>query len=92
MHHSHGVAVVHDGEDLAADYGGGALRVVTSGDDTVKELAAGAELHDEVDGVAVLECALELDDVAVAREVVHDLDLPPDVFDIVAVDELAGGD
>lgn len=92
MHHSHGVAIVHNGDDLAAEYGSGALGVVTFGDDPVKELAAGAELHDEVHGVTVLEGALELDDVAVAREVVHDLDLPPDIFDVVAVDELAGGD
>lgn len=92
MHHSHGVAIVHDGDDLAADYGGGALGVVTAGDDPIKELAAGAELHDEVDGVAVLEGALELDNVAVASEVMHDLDLPPDVFDVIAVDELASGD
>ncbi|WVZ69614.1 hypothetical protein U9M48_018379, partial [Paspalum notatum var. saurae] len=88
----HGVAAVHDGDDLAAERCGGALGVVAPGDDAVEELPALAELHDEVDGVSVLVCAAELDDVAVAREVVHDLHLPAHVLDVVAVDELAGGD
>lgn len=83
MHHRH---------DLAAGIGGGALGVVALGDNPVKELAAGAEFHDEIDGVAVLVGALELHDVAVAGEVVHDLDLAPDVVDVIAVHELARGD
>ena len=89
MHHAHGVAIVHHRHDLAAGISGSALRVVALGDDPVEELAAGAELHDEIDGVAVLVGALELHDVAVAGEVVHDLDLAPDIIDIVAVYELA---
>lgn len=42
--------------------------------------------------MSVLKNAFELHDVAVAGEVVHDLDLAADVFDVVAVDEFAGGD
>ena len=89
MHHAHGVAIVHHRHDLAAGVGGGALGVVALGDNPVEELAASAELHDEIDGVAVLVGALELHDVAVAGEVVHDLDLAPDVVDVVTVHELA---
>jgi hypothetical protein len=88
----HGVTAVHDGDDLAAERGSGALGVVSPGEDAVEELPALAELHDEVDRVAVLVGAPELDDVAVSREVVHDLHLPADVLDVVAVDELPGGD
>ena len=88
VHHSHGVAVMDHRHDLAAEIGGGALGVVSLGDDAVEELAAGAELHDEVDGVAILVGRLELHDVAVAGQVVHDLHLPPDVLDVVAVHEL----
>jgi len=49
VHHSHGVAIVHHRGDLAAEVGGGALGVMALGDDPVEELAAGAELHDEID-------------------------------------------
>lgn len=91
VHDTHGVAVVHHGHDLPAEVGGGSLGVVALGYDAVEELAAGAELHDEIDGVAVLVRALELHYVAVSGQVVHDLDLPADVLDVVAVDELARG-
>jgi len=89
---AHGVAAVDDGDDLAAERGGGALGVVALGDDAVEELPALAELHDEVDRVPVLVGSPELDDVAVAREVVHDLHLPAHVLDVVSVDELPRGD
>jgi hypothetical protein len=88
----HRVTAVHDGDDLAAEHSGGALSVVSLGEDAFEDIPALAELHDEVDRVAVLVGAPELDDVAVSREVVHDLHLPADVFDVVAVDELPGGD
>lgn len=83
---------MHDRHDLPAESRGGALRVMAFGDDPVEELAASAELHDEIDGVAVLVGAFELDNVSVSSEVVHDLDLATNVLDVVAVDELAGGD
>jgi hypothetical protein len=88
MHDPHGVAAVDDGDDLPAEGGGGTLGVVPPRDDAVEELPTLAQLHDEVDGVAVLVGAPELDDAAVAREVVHDLHLPADVVDVVAVREL----
>lgn len=91
VHDTHRVAVVHHGHDLPAEVGGGSLGVVALGYDAVEELAAGAELHDEIDGVAVLVRALELHYVAVSGQVVHDLDLPADVLHVVAVDELARG-
>jgi hypothetical protein len=92
MHDPHGVAGVDDGDDLPAERCGGALGVVAPGDDPVEELPSLAELHDEVDGVAVLVGAPELDDVAVAGEVVHDVDLAADVVGVVPAHELARGD
>uniref|UniRef100_J3LFY1 Uncharacterized protein n=1 Tax=Oryza brachyantha TaxID=4533 RepID=J3LFY1_ORYBR len=59
--------------------------------DAVEQLAPGAELHHNVDVLLVLVGALDGDDVPVAREVVHDLDLAADVLDVLLGDELALG-
>lgn len=92
MHDPHGVAAVDDGDDLPAQGGSGSLGIMSLGNYPIEELAALAQFHDEVDGVAVLEGPSQFDDVPVAGEVVHDLDLAADVVDVVAVEELAGGD
>lgn len=92
MHDPHGVAAVDDGDYLPAQGGSGSLRIMPLGDDPIEKLAALAQFHDEIDGVAVLEGASQLDDVPVAGEVVHDLDLATDVVHVVAVEEFAGGD
>lgn len=57
-------------------------------DDPVKELAAGAELHDEVHGDGVLVGGLDGDHVGVPRQVVHYLDLPADVLHVVVRHQL----
>ncbi|TQE10046.1 hypothetical protein C1H46_004336 [Malus baccata] len=61
-------------------------------DDPIKQLAAGTELHDEVHEDGVLVGALDLDDAGVLGEVVHDLNLPPDVVVVLLAEELALGD
>uniref|UniRef100_A0A0E0BQM1 Uncharacterized protein n=1 Tax=Oryza glumipatula TaxID=40148 RepID=A0A0E0BQM1_9ORYZ len=76
---------VHDG---AHDGGGGALGVVAAGDDAVEELAALADLHDEVDGVGVLERLPEPHHVGVRRQRPHDGHLPPHVLHVHAAPEL----
>lgn len=86
------MAVVHDRDHLTEESSGGTLGVMALGDDPIEEFAAGAELHDEVNGVAVLICSFEFDDVAVAGKVVHDLHLAADVVDVIMVNELARGD
>jgi hypothetical protein len=88
VHDPHGVARVHDLHDGAQQGRGGALRVLALGDDAVGELAAGAELHDEVDVVLVLVGAPEADDVGLAGEVVHDLHLAPDVVHVLPARQL----
>lgn len=83
---------MHNSNDLAEEPGGGPLGVVALGSDPIEELAAGAEFHDQIDRLAVLVNAFELNDVTVAGEVVHDLDLAADVIDVVLAAELASGD
>mmetsp|Transcript_117288 Transcript_117288/g.328260 ORF Transcript_117288/g.328260 Transcript_117288/m.328260 type:complete len:279 (+) Transcript_117288:813-1649(+) len=68
------VDVVHAPEDLLHDERRVVLREVPGGDDVVEEVASGAELHDEVEALAVLEELEELDDVGVVHHL-HDLDL-----------------
>ncbi|URD87040.1 hypothetical protein MUK42_28253, partial [Musa troglodytarum] len=92
VHHPHGVAAVDNVHDLPAQGGGRPLGVVPPGDDAVEELAALAQLHHQVHRPAILEGTPELDDVAVAGEVVHDLHLAADVLEVVPVRQLAGGD
>lgn len=86
------MTVMHDGDHLTAEIRRSSLGIMTLGNDPIEELAAGAELHDEVDRVAVLVGALELDDVAVTGQMMHDLHLAPDVLHVIVVDELPSGD
>jgi len=48
------VAELHDLHNRPSDSGSSALGVVTASDDPVEELAALAELHDEVNRIVVL--------------------------------------
>ena len=89
MHDAHGVAHLDDSNDDPGELGGLPLGVVALLHDPVEELAAGAELHDEMHGDGVLVRAADGDDVGVACQVVHYLDLPADVLDVVVGDELA---
>jgi len=75
-------ADLDDFDDGFEDGGGGALGVVAARDNSVEELAALAELHDEVNGIVVFEGVLEPDDVGVFGQVPHDLHLPPHILDI----------
>lgn len=60
--------------------------------DPVEQLPAGAELHHDVHEHVVLVGAFYAHHVGVLGEVVHDLDLPPDVVVVLAAEELALGD
>jgi hypothetical protein len=83
---------VHDLHDGAEQGRGGALRVLALGDDAVEELPAGAELHDEVHRLLVLVGALELHDVGLPGQVVHDLHLAPHVLYVFLGGQLPLGD
>jgi hypothetical protein len=78
-----GVAQAHDIDDGAEDGRRGALRVVPARDDAVEELAALAELHDEVHGAGgVLAAGLAEPHhgaAAAGRHAPHDGHLPLDV-------------
>jgi hypothetical protein len=92
VHDAKRVAPLHHPDNRLDELRGGALGVVALGDDAVEELAAGAELHDEVDEERVLVRAADADDVGVLGEVVHDLDLAPHVLVVLAAQQLALGD
>jgi len=92
VHDTEGVAGLDDADDDPGELGGLALAVVAALYDPVEELAPGAELHDDVDVELVLVGALDGDDVGVAGEVVHDLDLAAHVVHVLPGDELALGD
>mmetsp|Transcript_12072 Transcript_12072/g.37778 ORF Transcript_12072/g.37778 Transcript_12072/m.37778 type:complete len:242 (+) Transcript_12072:918-1643(+) len=49
-------------------------------DNAIKELTAGAQLHDQVDGVLILVSLIELDDARVIHHL-HDLDLQMEAFE-----------
>ena len=90
-----------DADDGAGELGGGALGVVAAGEDAVEELAALAELHDEVDAVGVLAGVAEphhgVGAGAEGGDAAEDLHLPPHVLGVAAApapplpaDRLAG--
>lgn len=84
----HEVADVNDGEDVPAHGSGLPLGVAPLGRDAVEQLAAGAELHDEVHVVVVLVRAPELRDVGLPAEVLQDGDLPAHVVHVGAPHQL----
>ena len=75
-------ADLDDFDDGFDDGGGGALGVMAARDNAIEELAALAELHDEVNGAVVFEGVLERDDVGVFGQMAHDLHLPADILNI----------
>jgi len=87
------IAVAHPDNlgDGACHGSGGALAVVTAGDNPVEELASLAELHDEVDVLVVLVGCLQLHYVGVLRQRGHDGDLAAHVFDVHGGSELPLG-
>jgi hypothetical protein len=92
VHDAERVAAFDHANDRSDELRGGTLGVVALGDDAVEELAAGAELHDEVHEEGVLVGAADADDVGVLGEVVHDLDLAPHVLVVLPAQQLALGD
>ena len=92
MHDAERVASLHDPDNGLDELRRRALAVVSLGDDAVEELAASAELHDDVHEERVLVGAADADDVGVLGEVVHDLDLAVHVLVVLPAQQLALGD
>jgi len=92
VHDAERVASLHDPDNGLDELRCRALAVVSLGDDAVEELAAGAELHDDVHEERVLVGAADADDVGVLGEVVHDLDLAVHVLVVLPAQQLALGD
>jgi hypothetical protein len=92
VHDAQRVAPLHNPDDGLYELRGLALAVVALGNDAVEELAAGTELHDDVDEERVLVGAANAHDVWVLGEMVHDLDLAVHVLVVLAAQQLALGD
>lgn len=61
-------------------------------DNSIEQLASGAELHYQMHEKVVLISPFDADNVGVLREVVHDLDLAPHILVVLPAEELALGD
>ncbi|KAK3032385.1 LOW QUALITY PROTEIN: hypothetical protein RJ639_037103 [Escallonia herrerae] len=59
--------------------------------DPIEKLAAGAQLHDQMNRMLVLKGALEFHNVWLTGQMVHDLDFPPDILNVLLVDQLPLG-
>ncbi|URD75895.1 hypothetical protein MUK42_35050 [Musa troglodytarum] len=70
----------------------GTLRVVALGHDSIEEFTALADLHDEVNRLAVLVGLSQAHDVGVLRQGLHDLHLPPHVDHVLHAPDLPLGD
>jgi len=88
MHHSKRVTSLHNLHNGLYQLRRLSLTVVALLDDPVEELAALAELHDEVHGGGVLVGALDANHVSVLRQVVHYLNLPPHVLVVLLAQKL----
>jgi hypothetical protein len=88
---SHGMARVHDLNDRPQQRSRSALRVMPLGNNPIEKLSSGAQLHDQMDRVLVFIRALELHNVGLPGQVVHDLDLPPYVLNVLLVHKLSLG-
>ena len=74
---SHGMTRMHDLNDRPQQRCCSPLRVMSLCNNTIKKLPSSAQLHDQMNRVLVFISALELHDVRLPRQVVHDLNLPP---------------
>ena len=88
MHNPHKVTNMHDFHDRPADRSRGPLAVMTLGDDPIKELAASAQFHDQMDRLLVLISPFELNNVWLATQVLHNLNLPLDVLFVILARQL----
>lgn len=92
MHDTKRVAGLNDPNNGLDELGSLSLTVMALLDNPIKELAAGAELHHQVNKHRVLVGAFDLNDAGVLGQVVHDLNLPPNVVVILGGEELTLGD
>jgi len=88
VHDSKGVTSLDNLKNGLDEVGGLTLTVVALLNDSVEELASLAELHDEVDGGGVLVGAVDPHHVRVFREMVHYLNLPPNVLVVLLAQKL----
>lgn len=92
MHHPKRVASLHNTNNDPRELSGLPLTIMPPLYDPIKELPSSAELHDNMHAKLVLICALDCDDILMPGEMVHDLDLPANILNILLGDKFALGD
>ncbi|RWW90145.1 hypothetical protein BHE74_00000705 [Ensete ventricosum] len=88
MYHPHEMADVYNINNCAADGGCRPLRVIPLGNNPVKKLPSGTQLHDKVHRIFILIGPLEFDNICLPCKVLHDLDLPLDVLPVALIGQL----
>ncbi|RRT53532.1 hypothetical protein B296_00034367 [Ensete ventricosum] len=88
MYHPHEMADVYNINNCTADGGCRPLRVIPLGNNPVKKLPSGTQLHDKVHRIFILIGPLEFDNICLPCKVLHDLDLPLDVLPVALIGQL----
>lgn len=89
MHHSHKVTHVNHIHNLPENLGRFQLGVAPLGNNPIKKLAAGAQLHDQMQILAVLISTLEFDYIGLARQVLQNQNLPPHILNVLIRHQLS---
>ena len=92
MHDAHGMTGMNNLNYRSQEGSRSSLGVMPFGDNPIKELSSGAELHDQVHRLLILVSAFQLHDILLACEMVHDLNFSFDVLYVFLVDQLSLGD
>lgn len=91
MHHPHKMANLHNAHNAPANRSGGLLAVMPLGNNPIKELSTCTQLHDKMHGLLILVGALELDDIRLPTEMLHDLNLSLHILLVALGNELLLG-
>ena len=92
VHDAHGMTGMNNLNYRSQKGSRSSLGVMPLGDNPIKELSSGAELHDQVHRLLILVSAFQLHDILLACEMVHDLNFSFDVLYVFLVDQLSLGD
>lgn len=88
MHNPKRMASLNNPNNNPGQLSGPPLTVVSPLDNAVEELAAGAKLHNNMDIERILISTFDGDNVLVTSQMVHYLNLPPNILNILSGDQL----
>lgn len=88
MHNTHGMTIVNNADHLPAESRRRTFGIKPLGNYPIEELATLAQLHDQMHTFLILVHSNKLDDVPVTGQMVHDLNLPSYILDVVLPHQL----